>query len=49
LKLRRAIPDGFSLDNFYLERPGADKGQLDLFGNHKTNVALYPRISALFP
>src|SRR6516165_9781677 len=25
-------PDGYSLDNFYLARPGADEVQLDLFG-----------------
>jgi pimeloyl-ACP methyl ester carboxylesterase len=35
-------PDGYSLDNFYLRRPGADELQLDLFGDYKTNVALYP-------
>src|SRR5271169_1513502 len=25
-------PDGYSLDNYYLARPGADEVQLDLFG-----------------
>jgi pimeloyl-ACP methyl ester carboxylesterase len=35
-------PDGYSLDNFYLTRPGADELQLDLFGDYKSNVALYP-------
>ena len=35
-------PDGHSLDNFYLARPGADEVQLDLLGDYKTNVALYP-------
>jgi pimeloyl-ACP methyl ester carboxylesterase len=35
-------PDGHSLDNFYLARPGADDVQLDLFGDYKSNVALYP-------
>jgi pimeloyl-ACP methyl ester carboxylesterase len=34
-------PDGRSLDNFYLARPGADEVQLDLFGDYKSNVALY--------
>ena len=33
-------PDGYSLDNFYLARPGADEIQLDLLGDYKTNVAL---------
>jgi pimeloyl-ACP methyl ester carboxylesterase len=28
-------PDGYSLDNFYLARPGADEIQLDLFGDYK--------------
>jgi pimeloyl-ACP methyl ester carboxylesterase len=35
-------PDGYSLDNFYMTRPGADEIQLDLFGDYKSNVALYP-------
>jgi len=34
-------PDGYSLDNFYLARPGADEIELDLFGDYKSNVALY--------
>src|SRR5262245_44947384 len=41
-------PDGYSLDNFYLARPGADEVQLDLFGDYKTNVALYPEFQAYF-
>ncbi len=35
-------PDGYSLDNFYLARPGQDDIQLDLFGDYKSNVRLYP-------
>ena len=35
-------PDGQNLANFYLARPGADEIQLDLFGDYKSNVALYP-------
>jgi pimeloyl-ACP methyl ester carboxylesterase len=38
----RVSPDGYSLDNFYLTRPGADDVLLDLFGDYKSNVALYP-------
>jgi pimeloyl-ACP methyl ester carboxylesterase len=30
-------PDGYSLDNFYLNRPGADEIQLDLLGDYKSN------------
>ncbi len=41
-------PDGYSLDNFYLARPGADEAQLDLFGDYKSNVALYPRFQEYF-
>jgi pimeloyl-ACP methyl ester carboxylesterase len=41
-------PDGYSLDNFYLGRPGADEVQLDLFGDYKSNVALYPEFQAYF-
>ena len=35
-------PDGYSLDNYYLGRPGADEVQLDLLGDYKSNVELYP-------
>ena len=41
-------PDGYSLDNFYLARPGAHEAQLDLFGDYKTNVALYPTFQKYF-
>ena len=41
-------PDGYTLDNFYLGRPGADEIQLDIFGDYKSNVALYPTFRAYF-
>jgi pimeloyl-ACP methyl ester carboxylesterase len=41
-------PDGYSLDNFYLSRPGAAELQLDLFGDYKSNVALYPTFQKYF-
>jgi pimeloyl-ACP methyl ester carboxylesterase len=41
-------PDGFSLDNFYLARSGADEVQLDLFGDYKSNVAMYPTFQQYF-
>ncbi len=44
----RVSPDGYSLDNFYLARPGADEVQLDLFGDYKSNVALYPTFQNYF-
>jgi len=41
-------PDGYSLDNYYLSRPGADEVQLDLFGDYQSNVALYPTFQNYF-
>ena len=41
-------PDGYSLDNFYLSRPGVTDVQLDLFGDYKSNVALYPKFQSYF-
>ena len=41
-------PDGYSLDNFYLARAGADEAQLDLFGDYQSNVALYPTFQKYF-
>jgi len=41
-------PDGYSLDHYYLSRPGADEIQLDLFGDYRSNVALYPAFQQYF-
>jgi pimeloyl-ACP methyl ester carboxylesterase len=41
-------PDGYSLDNFYLSRQGVAEVQLDLFGDYKSNVALYPQFQHYF-
>jgi pimeloyl-ACP methyl ester carboxylesterase len=41
-------PDGYSLDDFYMTRPGADEIQLDLLGDYKSNVALYPAFHEYF-
>jgi pimeloyl-ACP methyl ester carboxylesterase len=42
-------PDGYSLDNFYMAtRPGAEELQLDLLGDYKSNVALYPTFQEYF-
>ena len=41
-------PDGYTLDNHYLARAGADEAQLDLFGDYKSNVALYPAFQEYF-
>jgi pimeloyl-ACP methyl ester carboxylesterase len=44
----RVSPDGYTLDNFYLARPGMDEVQLDLFGDYKSNVASYPTFQKYF-
>lgn len=44
----KVSPDGYSLDSLYLSRPGAEKVQLDLFGDYKSNVALYPTFQSYF-
>jgi pimeloyl-ACP methyl ester carboxylesterase len=41
-------PDGYSLDDFYMTRPGAHEAQLDLLGDYASNVALYPEFQAYF-
>jgi pimeloyl-ACP methyl ester carboxylesterase len=41
-------PDGRSLDDFYLARPGAHELQLDLFGDYASNVSLYPQFQEYF-
>jgi pimeloyl-ACP methyl ester carboxylesterase len=41
-------PDGYTLDNHYLARPGADEIQLDLFLDYASNVELYPRFQEYF-
>jgi pimeloyl-ACP methyl ester carboxylesterase len=41
-------PDGYTLDNFYLTRPGADEVQLDLMRDYQSNVALYPKFQQYF-
>jgi len=46
--LTTVSPDGQNLDNYYLARPGADEVQLDLFGDYKSNVALYPSFQHYF-
>lgn len=36
-------PESYTLDQHFLDRPGNDEIQLDLFGDYQTNVAAYPR------
>ena len=41
-------PDGYTLDNHYLARPGADEIQLDLFLDYASNIDLYPKFQDYF-
>jgi pimeloyl-ACP methyl ester carboxylesterase len=41
-------PDGYSLDNYYLSRQGADDVQLDLFLDYASNVSMYPTFQQYF-
>ena len=38
----RISPDAYTLDQFFLDRPGNDAIQLDLLYDYQSNVALYP-------
>jgi pimeloyl-ACP methyl ester carboxylesterase len=44
----RLSPDAWTLDSALLARPGNDEIQLDLFGDYKSNVALYPKFQEYF-
>jgi len=41
-------PESYTLDQHFLDRPGNDEIQLDLFGDYKANVAAYPRFHEYF-
>ncbi len=41
-------PESYTLDQHLLDRAGNDEIQLDLFGDYKANVALYPRFQEYF-
>ncbi len=41
-------PESYTLDQHFLDRPGNDEIQLDLFGDYKSNVAAYPRFHEYF-
>jgi pimeloyl-ACP methyl ester carboxylesterase len=45
---KRLSPDAWTLDSALLARPGNDEIQLDLFGDYKSNVALYPKFQQYF-
>jgi pimeloyl-ACP methyl ester carboxylesterase len=41
-------PDGWNMDTFFLNRPGNDRIQLELFYSYGTNPPLYPKWQAYF-
>ncbi len=41
-KPEKVSPDSYSLDQYYLDRPGNDLIQLALFRDYGSNIALYP-------
>ena len=41
-------PDGYTLDNAYMARPGAEEIQLDLILDYASNLALYPDFQNYF-
>lgn len=41
-------PETFTLDQYFLDRPAADEKQLDLIGDYKNNVDLYPKFHEYF-
>lgn len=44
----RLSPDGYTLDMYYMERPGAAEIQLDLILDYQTNVENYPNFQNYF-
>lgn len=46
--LARVSPDAWMLDQVYLDRPGNQDVQLDLFYDYRTNVDLYPDFQEFF-
>jgi pimeloyl-ACP methyl ester carboxylesterase len=45
---RRIAPEAIALDQALLDRPQSEEIQLDLFGDYKSNVALYPKFQEYF-
>ena len=46
--LTRIAPESYTLDQHFLDRPGNDDIQLDLFGDYQSNVAAYPKFQEYF-
>ena len=46
--LTKISPDSYTLDQAFLDRPGNDAVQLELFYNYSSNLALYPHWQGYF-
>jgi len=46
--IARVSPDGYTIDQYYLDRPGNDEIQLALFRNYGTNLPLYDEWHSYF-
>lgn len=46
--LEAISPDGYNMDTFFMNRPGNDRIQIDLFYSYGTNPPLYPQWQAYF-
>lgn len=44
----RIAPESYLLDQLFLDRPGNDEIQLDLFANYQSNIDAYPRFQDYF-
>ena len=44
----RIAPESYTLDQHFLDRPGNDEIQLDLFGDYQSNVAAYSKFHEYF-
>lgn len=44
----KIAPESYTLDQHFLDRPGSDEIQLDLFGDYQANLAAYPTFHAYF-
>src|SRR5690606_3530027 len=41
-------PETYTLDQYFLDRPGSDEKQLELLRNYKNNVTMYPEFHEYF-
>ncbi|MEN5434966.1 alpha/beta hydrolase [Sphingobacterium faecium] len=48
MDLELIAPETFTLDQYFLDRPESDEKQLDLIGDYKNNVELYPKFHEYF-